>query len=44
MEIENAYAFVDDFLCEQQAYAATKFSAFNIKEDDLVQLDYIAFA
>ncbi len=21
-EIENAYSFVDDFLCEQQAYAA----------------------
>jgi len=43
-EIESAYAFVDDFLCEQQAYAATRFSAFNIKRDDLVRLDYIAFA
>jgi len=43
-EIEDSYGFVDEFLCEQQAYAATRFSAFNIKGDDLVRLDYIAFA
>ncbi|MUL38321.1 hypothetical protein [Gloeocapsopsis dulcis] len=43
-EIEDSYGFVDEFLCEQQAYAATRFSAFNIKRDDLIRLDYIAFA
>ena len=43
-QIKDSYGFVDEFLCEQQAYAATRFSAFNIKGDDLVRLDYIAFA
>lgn len=42
-EIKDSYGFVDDFLCEQQAYAATRFNAFNIKRDDLVRVDYIAF-
>lgn len=43
-EIEDAYDFVDDFLCEQQAYAATRFSRFNFQQDDFMQVDYIAFA
>lgn len=43
-EIEDSYGFVDEFLCEQQAYAVTRFNAFNIKHDDLVRLDYIALA
>ncbi len=43
-DIEDSYAFVDGFLCEQQAYAATRFSAFSTKRDDFVRLDYIAFA
>ena len=42
-EIKYAYAFVDEFLCEQQAYAATRLSRFNIQRDDFVRLDYIAF-
>ncbi|MEH1884416.1 hypothetical protein [Nostoc sp.] len=42
-EIENAYSFVEDFLYEQQAYAATKLSRFNCQRDDFVRLDYIAF-
>lgn len=41
-EIEDAYAFVDNFLCEQQAYAATSWSS--IQRDDFVRLDYVAFA
>lgn len=41
-EIEDAYAFVDDFLCEQQAFAATSLSS--IQRDDFVRIDYIAFA
>lgn len=44
VEIKYAYAFVDDFLCEQQAYAATRFSRFNFQADDFEQVDYIAFA
>lgn len=43
-EIKYAYAFVDDFLCEQQAYAATRFSRFNFQADDFERVDYIAFA
>ncbi len=43
-EIKNTYAFVDDFLCEQQAYAATRLSSFNFQPDDFVRVDYIAFA
>ncbi len=43
-EIENSYAFVDDFLCEQQAYAATRLSNFYLQRDDFVRLDYIAFS
>lgn len=43
-EIKNTYAFVDDFLCEQQAYAATRLSRFNFQPDDFVRIDYIAFA
>ncbi|MEH1794552.1 hypothetical protein [Nostoc sp.] len=42
-EIENAYSFVEDFLYEQQAYAATKLSRFNCQRDDFVGLDYIVF-
>lgn len=40
-EIRDAYDFVWNFLCEQEAYAATRLSAFS---DDFVRLDYIAFA
>jgi hypothetical protein len=43
-DIEDSYALVDDFLCEQQAHAATRFSAFSTKGDDFVRLDYITFA
>lgn len=43
-EIKYAYAFVDDFLCERQAYAATRLSHFNIQRDDFERIDYIAFA
>lgn len=43
-EIENAYSFVEDFLHEQQAYAATRLSCFNFQRDDFVRVDYIAFA
>jgi hypothetical protein len=43
-EIEDAWYFVDNFLCEQQAYAATRFSRFDIQRDDYVRVDYIAFA
>ena len=43
-EIKYAYAFVDDFLCKQQAYAVTRFSTFNFQPDDFVGFDYIAFA
>jgi hypothetical protein len=42
-EIENSYSFVENFLYEQQAYAATKLSRFNCQRDDFVRLDYIAF-
>lgn len=44
VEIEDAYNFAYDFLCEQHAYAATRFSAFNFQPDDFVRVDYIAFA
>lgn len=43
-EIEDSYDFVDNFLCEQQAYAATSLSPASIQRDDLIRLDYIAFA
>lgn len=40
-EIRDAHDFVWNFLCEQEAYAATRLSAFS---NDFVRLDYIAFA
>ena len=43
-EIRDAYDFVDEFLCEQQAYAATILSRFDFQRDDFVRVDYIAFA
>lgn len=42
-EIEDAYDFVEIFLCEQQAYAATRLSRFNVQRNDFVRIDYIAF-
>ncbi|MEA5601677.1 hypothetical protein [Nostoc sp. UHCC 0252] len=42
-EIENAYSFVEDFLHEQQAYAATRLSRFKCQRDDFIRIDYIAF-
>lgn len=42
-EIENSYSFVEDFLYEQQAYAATRLSRFNCQRDDFIRIDYIAF-
>ncbi len=42
-EIEDAYDFVENFLCEQQAYAVTRLSRFNVQRDDFERIDYIAF-
>lgn len=42
-EIKNSSDFVEDFLCEQKAYAATRFSRFNFQSEDFVRVDYIAF-
>lgn len=42
-EITNSDDFVEDFLCEQKAYAATRFSRLDFQPDDFVRVDYIAF-
>lgn len=40
-EIQDAYDFMDDFLCEQRAYIATYLVTACFQRDDFIRVDYV---